>query len=73
MRTMSRGECKPLADCFDFADLRQRILIPDGIEDTSLRTEGPYAYRDLDECLMLIDDYVEPVARFKVIGYMGAL
>lgn len=72
-RTMSRGECKPLADTFDFEDLRSRILMPDGIEDSSLRTEGPYAYRDLDECLMLIDGYVEEIQRFRVIGYMGHL
>lgn len=72
-RTMSRGDCKPLADKFDFADLRKRVLIPTGVEDASLRTDGPFAYRDLEECLMLIDGYVEEVSRFKVIGYMGHL
>jgi release factor H-coupled RctB family protein len=72
-RTMSRADCKPLADKFDFADLRKRVLIPTGVEDSSLRTDGPFAYRDLDECLMLIDGYVEEVSRFKVIGYMGHL
>lgn len=72
-RTMSRGDCKPLAEKFDFADLRKRVLIPTGVEDSSLRTDGPFAYRDLDECLMLIDGYVEEISRFKVIGYMGHL
>lgn len=72
-RTMSRGDCKPLADKFDFEDLRKRVLIPTGVEDSSLRTDGPFAYRDLDECLMLIDGYVEEVSRFKVVGYMGHL
>jgi RNA-splicing ligase RtcB len=72
-RTMSRGDCKPLADQFDFADLRKRVLIPTGVEDSSLRTDGPFAYRDLDECLMLIDGYVEEISRFKVVGYMGHL
>ena len=72
-RTMSRGDCKPLADKFDFAELRKRVLIPTGVEDASLRTDGPFAYRDLDECLMLIDGYVEEVARFKVVAYMGHL
>jgi RNA-splicing ligase RtcB len=72
-RTMSRADCKPLADNFDFAGLRNKVLIPDGVEDSSLRTDGPFAYRDLDECLMLIDGYVEEVSRFKVIAYMGHL
>lgn len=72
-RTMSRSECKPLADHFDFQQLRQRVLIPASVEDASLRTEGPYAYRDLDECLMLVDGYVEPVTRYQVIAYMGHL
>ncbi len=72
-RKMSRGDCKPLADGFDFEELRAQILMPDGIENSSLRTEGPYAYRDLEECLMLIDAYAEEVERFKVVGYMGHL
>lgn len=72
-RKMSRSDCKPLADTFDFAALRQRIIIPTGVEDSSLRTDGPFAYRDLDECLALLTGYVEPVQRFSVIGYMGHL
>jgi hypothetical protein len=72
-RKMSRGDCKPLADTFDFAALRQTLLIPTGVNDSSLRTDGPFAYRDLDECLSLIDAYVKPVKRFSVIGYMGHL
>ena len=47
--------------------------IPSGVENSSLRTDGPFAYRDLDECLALIDDYVEPVTRYSVVGYMGHL
>jgi RNA-splicing ligase RtcB len=72
-RKMSRGDCKPLADTFDFASLRRSLLIPTGVEDSSLRTEGPFAYRDLDECLALISGYVEEVSRFGVVGYMGHL
>jgi hypothetical protein len=72
-RKMSRGDCKPLADNFDFEKLRKSILLPSGLQDASLRTEGPYAYRDLDECLTLIDGYVDVVSRFSVIGYMGHL
>lgn len=72
-RKMARGECKPLADGYDFRAMRRRVLLPSGLEDASLRTEGPYAYRDLDECLALISGYVEPVTRFAVVGYMGHL
>ncbi len=72
-RKMSRSDCKPLADSFDFTAMRQRIMIPTGVNDSSLRTDGPFAYRDLDECLSLINDFVEPVARYSVIGYMGHL
>jgi RNA-splicing ligase RtcB len=72
-RAMSRSDCKPLADAFDFAGLRRSVLIPSGVEDASLRTDGPFAYRDLDECFALIQDYAEVVARFGVVGYMGHL
>lgn len=72
-RKMSRSDCKPLADEFDYVTLRKKILIPTGIENSSLRTDGPFAYRDLDECLALINGYVETVTRFSVIGYMGHL
>lgn len=63
---MSRSDCKPLADAFDFTALRKSVLLPSGVQDASLKTEGPYAYRDLDECLELIEGYVEEVARFGV-------
>lgn len=72
-RKMSRSDCKPLADSFDFASMRKKILIPTGVHDSSLRTDGPFAYRDLDECIALIDDYVKIEERYSVIGYMGHL
>jgi len=72
-RKMSRSDCKPLSDSFDYTSFRKSVLIPDGVEDSSLRTDGPFAYRDLDECLELIKGYVEVVGRFAVVGYMGHL
>ncbi len=72
-RKMARSDCKPFADSYDFQALRQSLLIPDGVDDASLRTDGPFAYRDLDECLELISDYVTVKDRFAVIGYMGHL
>jgi RNA-splicing ligase RtcB len=72
-RKMSRADCKPYGDNFDYSALRDSVLIPHGVEDSSLRTDGPFAYRDLDECIGLIGEYVEVVSRFAVIGYMGHL
>ncbi len=72
-RVMSRGDVKPLADAFDFQALRRRILVPDAIADASFRTEGPYAYRELDDCLLLVDGYVTVERRFSVVAYLGHL
>jgi hypothetical protein len=72
-RAMSCSDCKPLADAYDFASLRKSVLLPRGVEDASLRTDGPFAYRDLNDCLALIQGYVEVVVRFTVAGYMGHL
>jgi RNA-splicing ligase RtcB len=72
-RRMSRSECKPFADSYDCVRLRTSVLLPTGMDDSSLRTDGPFAYRDLDDCLSLIEGYVEVEERFGVIGYMGHL
>jgi RNA-splicing ligase RtcB len=72
-RKMSRSECKPFADSYNFDEMRKKIILPDCIDNSSLRTEGPYAYRELDDCLSLLKGYVEEIDRFSVIGYMGHL
>jgi RNA-splicing ligase RtcB len=72
-RAMSRAECKPSAETYDFAALRNRVLIPPTVQDASLRTDGPFAYRDLDVCLTLLDGYVVELERFAVVAYMGHL
>jgi len=72
-RAMPTSEAKSLAQLYDFDTLRNDVLIPDAISDQSLRGEGPYAYRDLEPCLTHLDDYVEVVDRFEVIGYLGHL
>jgi RNA-splicing ligase RtcB len=71
-RAMSRSDCKPLADADDFDLLRKSVLIPCGVDDSSLRTDGPSAYRDLDRCLGLINEPVDVMARFGMVGYIGA-
>jgi hypothetical protein len=72
-RIMSRGDSKKFALDYDFAGLRQRVIMPDCLQDASLRTEGPYAYRDLEACLALLDGYVEEIERYAIIAYMGHL
>ena len=72
-RAMSRADCKPFAESYDFKALRKRVLLASGIVDSSLRTEGPFAYRDLDVCLELLSGFVEIVERFSVVAYMGHL
>jgi hypothetical protein len=53
--------------------MRGKIMIPSRIQDASLRTDGPFAYRDLDDCLALLAGYAEEVERFSVAAYMGHL
>ncbi len=72
-RAMSRSDCKPLAESYNFDKMRDKILIPRMVQDASLRTDGPFAYRELDDCLALLAGYVEEVERFAVVGYMGHL
>jgi len=72
-RARSRADCKPDGESYDFASLRSRVLIPAGVSDASLKTEAPYAYRDLDACLALLEGYVDQIERFSVIAYMGHL
>jgi RNA-splicing ligase RtcB len=72
-RKKAKSDCKPLADSYDYQALRKTILIPAGVDHSSLRTDGPFAYRDLDDCLSLIKEYVEIISRFGVIGCMGHL
>jgi RNA-splicing ligase RtcB len=72
-RAISRADCKPFAETYDYGSLRKRVMIPERVDNASLRTEGPFAYRDLDDCLKLLSGYVDLIERFAVIGYMGHL
>ena len=57
-RSAARGAAKDLSVGFDFAGLRTRVLLPEGLADNSLRTEGPFAYHDLNPCLELLSGFV---------------
>lgn len=72
-RTMSRSDAKTVAREFDFDGLRETILLPSFLKNESLTTEGPFAYRNLDACLELVDGFVEEVQRFSVVAYAGHL
>ncbi|MFA0963656.1 RtcB family protein [Roseivirga sp. BDSF3-8] len=72
-RTMSRSEAKGLARSYDYRQMRERIYIPEEISNDSIKTDAPYCYRDLDQCLSLIDELVEVVQRFSPIAYLGQI
>ncbi len=72
-RRMSRSDAKDEAVAFDFDSLREKVLLPSCVKNTSLRTEGPFAYRGLDKCLELLDGYVNEIKRFAVFAYAGHL
>jgi RNA-splicing ligase RtcB len=72
-RTMSRSDAKDTARTFDFESLRRQVIMPSFLNPASLNTEGPFAYRNLDDCLALIEGYAVEVKRFSVVAYMGHL
>lgn len=72
-RTMSRSEAKVLSKDYDYSALRKQIYIPAAIGNESIKTDAPYCYRDLDECLSLIQDLVVVQKRFKPIAYLGQI
>lgn len=72
-RTMSRGDAKIIAATFDFEKMRKDLLLPTFLSNASLTTEGPFAYRDIDDCMALIAGFVEEVERFSVVAYAGHL
>ncbi len=72
-RTMSRSEAKVLSMDFDFSSIRRQIYIPDGIANESIKTDAPFCYRDLDDCLALLDGLIEVEERFSPIAYIGQI
>jgi len=72
-RTMSRSDAKLISMDYDYTILRNRIYIPTVIKNQSIKTDAPFCYRDLDECLRLITDFIEVHKRFKPIAYLGQI
>jgi len=72
-RTMSRSEAKIHSKDYNYSKLREKIYIPNQIGNESIKTDAPYCYRDLDECLSLIDHLIEVQNRFKPMAYLGQI
>lgn len=72
-RKYSRSDAKTYAEQYDYKALRKRIYVPDSISDASIKTEAPFCYRSIDDCMNLLGDIVEEVERFVPIAYIGQL
>lgn len=70
-RTMSRSDAKKVE--FDFGAMRERVYIPERIDNSSLRTEAPSCYRALDDGLACMTPYLEVVERLTPVAYIGQL
>ena len=72
-RIMSRSEAKTHTEDFDYEELRKSLYIPDMIKNASIKTEVPFCYRDLDDCLTLISDLIKIEKRFSPFAYLGQI
>lgn len=72
-RIMSRSEAKKYSADYDYEGLRKRIYIPEMIQDASIKTEAPFCYRDLDDCLSLIQNLIFVEKRYMPFAYLGQI
>lgn len=72
-RIMSRSDAKILADDFDYDALRKKIYIPPMVKSDSIKTDAPFCYRDLDNCLEMINDLIVIAKRFSPFAYLGQI
>lgn len=72
-RAVSRSDAKKLDTAASLQVLRSRVIIPESIQDSSLRTETPECYRPLEPGLELVRDLVEELERFVPAAYIGQL
>ncbi len=72
-RIMSRSDAKQLAGDFDYERLRQKIYIPEIIRNASIKTEAPFCYRNLDECLEMVKNLIVIEKRFTPFAYLGQI
>ena len=72
-RVMSRSDAKTLAANYDYKGLRKRVYIPEMISDAAIKTEAPFCYRNLEDCLALIDELIVIEKRFSPFAYIGQM
>lgn len=72
-RVMSRSDAKEFALEYNYKALRKRVYIPEMISDASIKTEAPFCYRNLDDCLTLIDELIVVEKRFSPFAYLGQI
>lgn len=68
-RCRSRGEAKEVE--VDQKSLRQRIIIPDELDDHSWRLESPIHYRKSEDILSKVDSFIEVTDQLLPIAFMG--
>ena len=68
-RCRSRGDAKAIE--VNQTALRQRIIIPDELDDSSWKLESPVHYRKSEEVLSLMDDFIEISDTLLPIAFMG--
>ncbi|MBE9146671.1 RtcB family protein [Planktothrix mougeotii] len=68
-RCRSRGEAKEVE--IDQKSLRQRIIIPDELDDNSWRLESPIHYRRSEDILQKIDSFIQVTDQLLPIAFMG--
>jgi hypothetical protein len=49
------------------------IFFPEMIADNSIKTDAPFCYRNLDDCLALMEDLIQVEERFEPIAYLGQI
>lgn len=72
-RKYSRSDAKTYAEQYNYKALRKRIYVLDSISDASIKTEAPFCYRNIDDCMNLLGDIVEEVEGSVPIAYIGQL
>ncbi len=70
---MSRSKAKAFAVGYNYDALRENIYIPGMISNASIKTEAPFCYRNMDECLNLINELITIEKRFMPIAYLGQI
>lgn len=72
-RVKSRSDAKAEGHSYDYEGLRRKILIPDEIDNASISTDFPEAYRPLNHTLELLQEVIKVVKKLVPIAYLGQI